>query len=161
MFIHSYTIGVGGNRVGWVSGIDNERRRFTKGKEVHWSCVVYSGVHSLSISAYWPLWTCLPAPLYCFMLGSYPGGHEQESAEWEQGRSQVSVVTFSGLNSGSSCISPMTPLPIKLASHSPASTYPVNLAHNLTLGPSHSSLLTIFQIAAFFHLGFSALPLTV
>lgn len=105
--------------------------------------------------------TCLPAPLYCFVFGSYPGRHEQEVGEWEQGRRQVFVVTFSGLSSGSSCISPMTPLPIKLVSHSPASTYTVNLAHNLTLGPLHSSLLTIFGVAAFFHLGFSALPLTV
>lgn len=46
MSMYSYIIEAGGNRVGWVDGINNEQRRFAMGEgRVCWSWVVYP--HSL------------------------------------------------------------------------------------------------------------------
>lgn len=83
--MYSYIIEVGGNRVGWVDGINNEQRRFAMGEgRVCRSWVVYPGPHSLLSPALWPL---APADLLasspCFWLPAGLLTWETLVREWE------------------------------------------------------------------------------
>lgn len=158
------------NRVGWVGGIHKEQRRFAIGEggcagpgffpRNLFLTLVCSALPS--ISGHWPLQTCWPAPSLlgsCWVPNMEDASKRLESGS--KGEARYCPVSNSGSNSGSGCLSPMTPTLNKQSSHGPGPTHPVTLAPGLTLSPFHSFLLTVLLVAAFFHLDFSALPSTV
>lgn len=165
--IHSYTTEVRGND-GMGQWIDNEQRGLPWRRGCagpRWFAQGFIPYRFLlcfaSISDHWPLQTCLPALLLAgILLASKHGRHCQQDRR-SQGGAEYFSAAASCSNSGSSCISPVTPPPTKQASHGPASTYLVTSEHELALCRSYSFLLTVLQVAAFFHLGFSACLSTV
>lgn len=125
------------------------------------------GVFALEFIPYLPLlcsalylWTLSPVDLLassfcCWLPVEFPTWGTNKRLE-SRNKGEVGSVH----NSGNGCISPVIPLPTKQASQGPASIHPLILASGLTLRPSHSLLLNILPVPAFFYLDFLAVPST-
>lgn len=112
----------------------------------------------------WPLASVdlLVSSLCCWLpAGFLTWDPNKRSESGKKGEAGYFPITAFVHNSECGCISSMIPLPTKRASHRPASIHPVTLTSGPTLSPSHSFLLSIFPVTAFFYLDFSALPSTV